>query len=61
MIKKKIKARLRKSKKDLKKNFKNFFYWVKGEELIAAAFFTYYNNTITYLLGVSTKKGKKET
>ena len=34
MIKKKIKARFRKSKKDLKKNVKNFFAWVKGAELI---------------------------
>tara|TARA_B100001175_G_scaffold45501_1_gene34692 strand:- start:1409 stop:1969 length:561 start_codon:yes stop_codon:yes gene_type:complete len=31
---KKIKARFRKSKKDLKKNVKNFFEWVKGSELI---------------------------
>ena len=30
----KIKARFRKSKKDLKKNFKNFFDWVKGAELV---------------------------
>ena len=34
IIKKKIKARFRKSKKDLKKNVKNFFAWVKGAELI---------------------------
>ena len=34
MLKKKIQARLRKSKKDLKKNFKNFFDWVKGAELV---------------------------
>ena len=34
MLKKKIKARLRKSKKDLKKNVKFFFGWVKGAELI---------------------------
>ena len=34
MFKKKIKARFRKSKKDLKKNVKNFFAWVKGAELI---------------------------
>ena len=33
-IKKKIKARFRKSKKDLKKNVTNFFAWVKGAELI---------------------------
>ena len=33
-IKKKIKARFRKSKKDLKKNVKNFFAWVKGAELV---------------------------
>jgi len=33
-IAKKIKARFRKSKKDLKKNFKNFFDWVKGAELV---------------------------
>ena len=31
---KKIQARFRKSKKDLKKNFKNFFDWVKGADLI---------------------------
>ena len=29
-----IKARLRKSKKDLNKNIKNFFDWVKGSELV---------------------------
>ena len=34
IIKKKIKARFRKSKKDLKKNVKFFFAWVKGAELI---------------------------
>mgnify|MGYP001490303987 FL=1 len=34
IFKKKIKARFRKSKKDLKKNVKNFFAWVKGAELI---------------------------
>ena len=34
MFKKKIKARFRKSKKDLKKNVKNFFAWVKGAELV---------------------------
>ena len=34
ILKKKIKARFRKSKKDLKKNVKNFFAWVKGAELI---------------------------
>ena len=33
-IAKKIQARFRKSKQDLKKNFKNFFDWVKGAELI---------------------------
>ena len=33
-ISKNIKARFRKSKKDLKKNFKNFFDWVKGAKLI---------------------------
>ena len=33
-IKKKIKARFRKSKKDLKKNVKFFFAWVKGAELV---------------------------
>ena len=32
--KRKIKARIRKGKKDLKKNVKNFFAWVKGAELI---------------------------
>ncbi len=34
ILKKKIKARFRKSKKDLKKNVKNFFAWVKGAELV---------------------------
>ena len=34
MFKKKIKARFKKSKKDLKKNAKNFFAWVRGAELI---------------------------
>ena len=34
MLRKKIKARFRKSKKDLKKNVKNFFVWVRGAELI---------------------------
>ena len=38
MIKKKIsrnlKARFRKSKKDLNKNIKNFFDWIKGAELV---------------------------
>ena len=34
MIKKKIKARLRKSKRDFKKNIKIFFEWVKGAELV---------------------------
>ena len=34
MFRKKIKARFRKSKKDLKKNVKNFFIWVRGAELI---------------------------
>ena len=34
IIKKKIKARFRKSKKDFKKNVKFFFAWVKGAELI---------------------------
>ena len=34
MLRKKIKARFRKSKKDLKKNVKNFFAWVRGAELI---------------------------
>ena len=34
IFKKKIEARFRKSKKDLKKNVKNFFAWVKGAELI---------------------------
>ena len=33
-FKKKIKARYRKSRKDIKKNVKNFFSWVKGAELI---------------------------
>ena len=30
----KIKARIRKSKKDLNKNIKSFFDWIKGAELI---------------------------
>ena len=34
IFKKKIKARFRKSKKDLKKNVKNFFAWVKGAQLV---------------------------
>ena len=34
MFKKKFKARFRKSKKDLKKNIKNIFEWVKGAELV---------------------------
>ena len=29
-----IKARLRKGKIDIKKNFQNFFGWIKGAELI---------------------------
>ena len=33
-MKKKIKARYRKSKIDLKKNFKFFFEWIKGAELV---------------------------
>ena len=33
-IAKKIQARFIKGKKDLKQNFKNFFDWVKGAELI---------------------------
>ena len=32
--KRKIKARIRKGKKDLKKNVKNFFEWVRGAKLI---------------------------
>ena len=32
--KKKIKARIRKGKKDIKKNVKFFFAWVKGADLI---------------------------
>ncbi len=34
IIKSKLKARLRKSKKDFKKNVQNFFEWVKGAELV---------------------------
>ncbi len=34
-IAKKIQARFRKGKEDLKKNFKNFFDWVKGAELMS--------------------------
>ena len=34
IFKRKIEARFRKSKKDLKKNVTNFFAWVKGAELI---------------------------
>tara|TARA_Y100000590_G_scaffold355955_1_gene409949 strand:+ start:427 stop:987 length:561 start_codon:yes stop_codon:yes gene_type:complete len=33
-LKVKIKARIKKSKKDIKENIKNFFEWVKGAELI---------------------------
>ena len=33
-MKKKIKARYRKSKIDLKKNLKFFFEWIKGAELV---------------------------
>ena len=32
--KRKIKARIRKGKKDLKKNVKNFFEWVRGAKLV---------------------------
>ena len=32
LLKKQIRARFRKSRKDLKNNFKNFFAWVKGAE-----------------------------
>ena len=32
--KKKIKARIRKGKRDIKKNVKNFFAWVKGADLV---------------------------
>ena len=34
LSKKKIKARIRKGKKDIKKNFKSFFEWVKGAKLV---------------------------
>ena len=34
LSKKKIKARIRKGKKDIKKNIKNFFEWVKGAKLV---------------------------
>ena len=38
MVKKKIsrniKARIRKSRKDLNKNIKSFFDWIKGAELV---------------------------
>ena len=34
IFKKKIRARLRKSKKDIKINVKNFFAWIKGAELV---------------------------
>ena len=34
IFKRKIEARFRKSKKDLKQNVKNFFAWVKGAELV---------------------------
>ena len=38
MFKKKIsntlKARVRKSRKDISKNIKNFFEWIKGAELV---------------------------
>ena len=33
-ISRNIKARFRKSKKDLNKNIKNFFDWIKGAELV---------------------------
>jgi len=33
-ISKKIKATLIKSRRDIKKNFQNFFDWIKGAELI---------------------------
>ena len=34
MLKRSIKSRIRKSKKDFKNNIKNFFEWIKGAELI---------------------------
>ncbi len=34
LSKKTIKARIRKGKKDIKKNIKNFFEWVKGAKLV---------------------------
>ena len=34
LLKKQIRARFRKSRKDLKNNVKNFFAWVKGAELV---------------------------
>ena len=38
MVKKKVsinfKARIRKSRKDINKNIKNFFDWIKGAELV---------------------------
>ncbi len=34
LYKKKIKARIRKGKIDIKKNFNNFFVWVKGADLV---------------------------
>ena len=38
MNKYRIKARLRKSKIDIKKNVQNFFGWIKGSELIELKF-----------------------
>tara|TARA_Y100000590_G_scaffold21193_1_gene24618 strand:+ start:6065 stop:6613 length:549 start_codon:yes stop_codon:yes gene_type:complete len=34
LLKRSIKSRIRKSKKDFKNNIKNFFEWIKGAELI---------------------------
>ena len=34
IVSRNIKARIRKSKKDINKNFKNFFDWIKGAELV---------------------------
>ena len=35
IVSRNIKARIRKSKKDINKNFKNFFDWIKGAELVS--------------------------
>ncbi len=34
LLKVRAKARIRKSKKDINKNIKNFFAWIKGAEIV---------------------------